>query len=563
MKLKVILTKQLCIACLVAILLTLLASTIGFWIVFSDKEKTEIINYSQMVVRHIERTNTASQLAAYEEQGYRITLVDVNGVVLYESMQGKNLQQMDNHNQRPEIEQARNGKEGVVHRYSQTMQQDVYYYAVLLEDGNVLRTAKEADNIASIFFRVIPVVIMISLYVFLFCFFMATRMTRKITKPIEAMSLRRRDQDKVYDELKPFVKKIATQEMEIRNQMGSIQDQKEKIGAIIANMEEGLILLDIDKRVLMKNDSAKLLLNLPYSSIVGKNIYEVCDNRKFLHCVSAAANGKNQFSELKIGEKTIQLLVNPVYTAGEQTGIICLIMDITHRVKTEKFRREFTANVSHELKTPLTSISGYAELIETGMANNEEDVKRFAHKIHKEAGRLVTLISDIIKLSDIEETELAASELQPVNLFALAKECADILEIIATKKEVEITVKGEDCFVKGDNSKLYELIYNLCDNAIRYNKERGKVCISVEKNNEKAELIVEDTGIGIEDKYTDRVFERFFREDKSRSKETGGTGLGLAIVKHVAEIHNAEISLESEKTVGTKITVVFDLLSVF
>lgn len=541
-------------------MLTVIAATITFWSVFSEQTKLDLINYGEMVASHYNNSNPPEQLNNYNSESYGITLFGKDGVLLYQSTMDENKNEISGADDFPEIKEAFKNGTSYLRRHSTSVGEDVYFYAIKLNDNSVLRVSKESQSEVAVFFRFVPIVGMISAYILIICFFIAAKMTKKITKPIEDMALNKKGE--VYEELKPFVKKIAMQDIEIRSQVESIQEQKDKIGAIIANMEEGLILLDTDKIILMKNDSAKILLGLPEQAIVGKNIFEVCSSRTLLHCISAGANGKNKSAEITLNGTTVQVLVNPVYTAGEQTGIVCLLMDVTHRQKTEKMRREFTANVSHELKTPLTSISGYAEMIETGMAK-KEDIKKFAGKIHKEAGRLVSLISDIIKLSKLEDTESSLLEFSSINLFGLSKECAETLDIIAEKNNIKINVQGEDCLIRGDDKKIYELVYNLIDNAIRYNKPNGKVNVTVCKRKNKAVLKVEDTGIGIDEKHIERVFERFFREDKSRSKETGGTGLGLAIVKHTAEQHNAEIELESEKGVGTKITVVFELLSVF
>lgn len=557
MKLKIKLTKKLCIIGIVSILLTSISSVVAFWFVFSDQAKSDIETYCSVLAKTLKGDEKPDTLSDYVVDGYRITLVSKEGDVLFESDSDLSCENMDNHKDRPEITQAMETGKGISDRTSETMGKVTYYNAQRLENGNVLRVSKEASNIFSMFYIVIPIIIAIAIYVFIVCLIMASEFTKGIVRPIEQMAVDA--ESSVYDELRPFAKTIENQKREINRQVENIQQQNDKISAIIANMAEGLILLDTDKNILMENESARVLLDIKgYGKIKGKNIFELCDSQVLLECVSAAAAGKSQLEETKVNGNTVQLIVNPVYTAGEQTGIICLIMDITGRKKTEKLRREFTANVSHELKTPLTSISGYAEMIENGMVKQEEDIKKFAGKIHKEAGRLVSLISDIIKLSKLDDKTVQDAEFQRVNLKDIIFESVETLEISASKNNIDITADAEDCYINGNSTRLFELIYNLCDNAIRYNKPGGSVIIKLNKKDGRASLVVQDTGIGIPDKHIGRVFERFYRVDKSRSKETGGTGLGLAIVKHIAEQHNADLEIESTVGKGTKIKIEFN-----
>lgn len=552
MKLRVILTKKMFAVGAVAILLTALAATITFWVVFSGQVKEDLKHYGDTIALHEEAGST--WLKRYDDSTYQIDLLNQKDTRLYSNNQNKKVLK----SYQVYIEELKQNpqEKGMVLHQESFMSKGKYDYVRQLEDGAILCVSKEADSVFFLFFKCIPIIIMISLYVLLTCLIMSANFTKGILSPIENIKLSNKDE--VYEELKPFVHTIESQAREIRNQVDRIREQKDKISAIIANMEEGLILLDSDKNVLMKNDSAKVLLNLPTEKVIGKNIYEISSNQELLDSVSKAANGESNLFEMQIEDKVVELLVNPVESGGEQTGIICLVVNITDREKTEKMRREFTANVSHELKTPLTSISGYAEMIENGMVK-DNGIKRFAGKIHKEAGRLVALISDIINLSKLEDSNAVVPEKQKVNLLDIAEECVETLEMVAEKNQIDIHVLGEPCYVKANSTQLYELIYNLCDNAIRYNNPHGKVEVRVNKQDDKVVLAVEDTGVGIDEEHAARVFERFFRVDKSRSKETGGTGLGLAIVKHVAEQYNAEIVMESKKGVGTTIKVVFDV----
>ena len=556
MKLKSKLTGRLCVIGLVSVILTAVSATLAFWFIFSQQAQDDLKTSGTLLASAYDQGAAPSgeALSKIASEEYRITLISPDGTVLYESDPQASEDRMDNHKERPEIKQALETGDGSSARESDTVGRVTYYYAVRLQSGDVLRISRQVDNVFSVFSGIIPVLIVITVYVLLVCLVMASEMTKGIIRPIESMA---KDPDAVaYDELVPFSNMIEKQRGEIEEQMGRIQQETDKINTIIANMEEGFVLLDGEKNVLMHNDSAVRLLQSGPGELIGNSFIRLSRNQNVNHCIDSASKGKSREAEFEVGERELQLLANPVYSKGEQIGVICIIVDVTGRHALDQMRQEFTANVSHELKTPLTSISGYAEMIESGIAK-DGDVKTFAAKIHKEAGRLVTLIGDIIRLSQLDE-EL--SQVQPVrvDMASLVEECTDSLVISADKHKVSLETDVTPCTVRGDRNMLYELIYNLCDNAIRYNKENGSVLVSVKPRDGKVVLKVKDTGIGIPKEHQARIFERFYRVDKSRSKQTGGTGLGLAIVKHIAEQHKAQISLESEEGAGSVITVTFE-----
>ena len=556
MKLKSKLTGRLCVIGLVSVILTAVSATLAFWFIFSQQAQDDLKTSGTLLASAYDQGAAPSgeALSKIASEEYRITLISPDGTVLYESDPQASEDRMDNHKERPEIKQALETGDGSSARESDTVGRVTYYYAVRLQSGDVLRVSRQVDNVFSVFGGIIPVLIVITVYVLLVCLVMASEMTKGIIRPIESMA---KDPDAVaYDELVPFSNMIEKQRGEIEEQMGRIQQETDKINTIIANMEEGFVLLDGEKNVLMHNDSAVRLLQSGPGELIGNSFIRLSRNQNVNHCIDSASKGKSREAEFEVGERELQLLANPVYSKGEQIGVICIIVDVTGRHALDQMRQEFTANVSHELKTPLTSISGYAEMIESGIAK-DGDVKTFAAKIHKEAGRLVTLIGDIIRLSQLDE-EL--SQVQPVrvDMASLVEECTDSLVISADKHKVSLETDVTPCTVRGDRNMLYELIYNLCDNAIRYNKENGSVLVSVKPRAGKVVLKVKDTGIGIPKEHQARIFERFYRVDKSRSKQTGGTGLGLAIVKHIAEQHKAQISLESEEGAGSVITVTFE-----
>ena len=376
-----------------------------------------------------------------------------------------------------------------------------------------------------------------------------------LVKPIEEASSalkkgEKADLDRLYDELLDFEELISVQKTEIREQQRRIEDESNKLNAIIRNMSEGLILLDGERNILMANESARKYLRTSTGLNSGSEM-PIAKNADFNRCVDAAYAGQDMYVFIQQAGRQLQVIANPVIKDAEQAGIICLILDVTEKMEIQRMKQEFTANVSHELKTPLTSISGYAEMIENGMATGEH-ISNFAGRIRRESSRLLTLISDIIKLSELDESENLRL-FQPVNILSVAQECREILSYQADRQKVEIIVEGRGGSILGDKDMLEELVYNLCDNAIRYNRENGIVRIIAENN----AITVADTGIGIPEEHQSFVFERFYRVDKSRSKQTGGTGLGLAIVKHIAELHKASIELTSTPGEGTQIKVSF------
>ena len=398
--------------------------------------------------------------------------------------------------------------------------------------------------------------------VFEFCACLAVqlfvkRYVGKISKEYEHVARPGVECAEDYPELTPFFEMMNAQQREIEHQLTRVAKEKNRLSTIINNMDEGLIILDNDLRVIMLNDSAYSWLgtDIPRSECTGKHVGEICSSAQICECIERADS-----SYLIIDGRHLQLHVNHVVSSAEQVGRIGLMLDVTERSEIDRIKQEFTANVSHELKTPLTSISGYAEIIESGMAQGD-DTAVFAGRIRKESQRMLALISDIIKLSKLDEAP-DGGNLESVDILKVANECRDMLEMSANKHEVKVNVSGEASVVLGTPSELTELVYNLIDNGIRYNRAGGEVNVKVTAPAHTPDepiviLTVTDTGIGVAKEHQSRIFERFYRVDKSRSKATGGTGLGLAIVKHVAERHNAKIDVDSREGEGTTIRVTF------
>ncbi len=558
MKLRATLTKKLVVISGISILLTALCCCVASWMAFSEQAYSDLSTYCKVLTDYYSVQGKVENIQPLIIGGYRLTVIDSNGKVIYESTEGLSESEMENHTDRPEIKQALKYGEGESTRYSATSDNMVCYYAIKMDNGDIIRVSKGVRSLYSLFFWTVLIVIAMCIYVLIICFLISSRFTKKIVKPFENMKAEGINKNSmIYDELKPFTDTIISQQRKIRRQFEDLQEERDKINTLISNMQEGFIMLDIDKVILVENDSAKRLLKNKYNNNEGKNMLAVYSNDTLIDSINKATKGDSTDSEIKLNKKTIRLYANPVFSGGETVGVICLLVDITEKKKTEKLRREFTANVTHELKTPLTSISGYAEMIENGMVANEDDMRRFAGRIHKEAGRLISLIADIMRLSKMDDNAYQIEDIKKVNLKDMVNESICGLEMSTKKNNITFVTDLDDITCMGNETQLYELVFNLCDNAVRYNKPKGKVFVTLKRDNENPVLTVKDTGIGIDKKHQSRIFERFYRVDKSRSKETGGTGLGLAIVKHIAELHNAKITVNSQLGQGTEISVVF------
>ncbi len=537
----------------VSVLLTAVLSTAAFRILFSVREKDDLIEYGSTVAASYNEDSSIIYSYYYSSPGLRITLISPDGSVIFESSSGTSEGSMENHSDRPEFISAIESGSGYDERISETFRSVTYYYAEKTNDGNVIRVAETVDNVITLFIQLLPLTAIIMIVVFIICFILARRRTKKILSPIENMA--EDIGNAPYEELIPLSKTIVSQQNQIKSRLYELQLEKDKINTLIQNMSEGFVLIDMDKNILMTNHAATKLISGNDNDIAGRSFLVYSRNEVIKECVEKALLGTRYSSEAYINGIFLQIIASPVYSNDKQNGIICIIIDISEKRRAEKMRREFTANVTHELKTPLTSISGYAEMISSGIAA-PDDIKGFAERIHKEAGRLLSLISDIIELSQLDESA-RNDDFTRFDLAAVANDVSENLRPNAQKRDITLSVNSEKSIINGSRSQIYELIYNLCDNAIRYNRQGGRVEIFVYSDDNKSTVRVSDNGIGIPKQHQKRVFERFYRVDKSRSKETGGTGLGLAIVKHIAERHNATVELESNAE-GTAFTVSFN-----
>lgn len=428
---------------------------------------------------------------------------------------------------------------------------DDFIYETEIEGVGTLTVCAASDAMFKIFGILLFPALFFALLIFLLVHLIASKLSESIVLPITDINFNT-PQENIYGELKPFVSKIKSQNSEIKKQIKKLKAQKSRLGTISENMNEGLIVFDKNGTILSINQSALKIFSISDEKAISEiEIDSLSKDSEFTESVKEARSGKKRFFEYHREDSTYQVFCSPVYEKEKVGGVVMLIFDISEKQQAEKIRREFSANVSHELKTPLTTVLGYSELIAGGIAK-DEDIKGFAEKIAHESSRLIGLIEDIIKLSKLDEQGIV-DETEPVNLYETAAEVIRELMPHADKNNISVSLSGNTSFINGNPSQLYELVFNLCDNAIKYNKPRGSVNVTVKENM----LSVEDTGIGISKKDTGRIFERFFRVDKSHSKAVNGTGLGLSIVKHIALSHNAQIDVESEPGAGTKITVRF------
>ncbi len=478
----------------------------------------------------------------------RVSVMDEVGTVFFDNRTDPAL--LDNHLNRPEVLDAVQNGSGESERFSATLRETTYYYAVRLANGNILRLALTTDSVAALLSRFIPVVMLCLTLAAAFAFAVARRLTRGIVAPINSMNL---DDPKIveYEELLPFLKKIETQKKELLFQHWELENRSATIAAITKNMREGLLLLDEEGTVLLANQSVAHILGA--REIVGKKVIELCRDLDFLEQVKNCLSGKEAESILPTGSSIYSVFYSPVYDGDTVSGGVVLLIDITQKYAAQEQRKEFSANVSHELKTPLTTIAALSEMMADGTAK-EKDIRSFADKIHRQAKRLIGIIGDIIKLSEFDEGG-AVREFTSFDLYEVAETVFSGLSEAAAERGVSVGLQGDcPCYLTGNLRMLDELLYNLVDNAIKYNRPGGSAVVTLSRQGEEVAVTVTDTGIGIAREQLDRIFERFYRVDKSRSKKTGGTGLGLSIVKHIVEYHGGRVEVQSREGEGTTFT---------
>lgn len=535
----------------VAVLIASLALVMGvLYSYFGRVQESQLRDELSLAAVGVEKNGT-DYLRALQSHQYRITWVRADGTVVYDTQ--VDAETMENHAQRQEIQQALAAGEGESSRYSSTLLQKTVYYAQRLPDGTVLRLSAVRVTAGVLVLNMLQPILLVLAAALILSGVLAGRLARRITEPLNRLDLEHPLENDTYEELAPLLRRMEHQRRQIDRQMGELRQRSEEFDQITGSMNEGLVLLDEAGAILSINPAARRLLDAD-GDCVGQDFLTVDRDVTMSDALrQAAEQGHSEFRGERNGRE-YQFDVTRIQTEGRTAGTVLLVFDVTERAFAERNRREFTANVSHELKTPLQGIIGSAELLENGMVK-QEDVPRFVGHIRAEAQRLVTLIGDIIRLSQLDEGEPMPTE--PVELLAVAREVAENLRSAAETRNVTVEVTGTPATVSGVRRLLYEIVLNLCDNAIKYNTEGGSVEVEVAQDGGTAAVTVRDTGIGIPPEHQSRVFERFYRVDKSHSKASGGTGLGLSIVKHAVQYHHGVIQLKSEVGKGTEIRVTF------
>lgn len=540
--------------CLVALAVFLASVTLIMGILydyFSQVQLDQLRIEAGLAARGVEE-NGADYFDGLNTQSYRITWIGADGTVLFDSKSDVNT--MENHLEREEVKQALASGFGHSSRYSSTLMERLLYSAQRLEDGSVIRLAITQNSVLTIVLGMIQPILLVSLVAVILALVLASRVSKAVVRPLNELNLDEPLNNEGFDELSPLLRRIDSQQRQLKGQALELKQKQDEFLAVTSNMNEGLVLLNSAGTILSINNAAMTILEAD-KSCVGADILTVNRSLEMQKLLEEARTGQRSETKLCLSGREYQLDASPIISRGNIGGVALLLFDITERENAEQLRREFTANVSHELKTPLHSISGCAELMKNGMVK-PEDTARFAGQIYSEAQRLINLVEDIIRLSRLDE---GAEDMQRerIDLYALSSSVLDSLKSEAGENGVSLELCGGPAFIWGVRQLVGGMIYNLCDNAIKYNKENGSVKLTVSNEGEYSVLNVSDTGIGIPPEHQSRVFERFYRVDKSHSKEVGGTGLGLSIVKHSAMVHNAKIDLQSTPGKGTSVTVRF------
>ena len=536
------------------VLLASLTIILGvFYEYFGNIQKSQLSDELELAAVSVMEDGT-DYLEQLHSDHYRLTWIAEDGTVIYDTETESS--QLENHKDREEVKQALKSGTGESTRYSATLMEKTRYYAKRLEDGTVLRISSDYATTGLLVLGMLQPVIFVFVIALILSGLLASRISKRIVEPLNNLDLEHPLENETYGEISPLLNRINRQSSEISRQLQKLEEKTDEFNQITESMKEGLVLLDNKGIVLSINPAAGRIFSSDAQSAVGHDFLTLDRSRSLSTSIDKAfEEGHSEIRIERLGRE-YQLDISRIESAGKAIGSVILAFDITEQEYAERNRREFTANVSHELKTPLQGIIGSADLIETGMVK-PEDMPRFVGHIRKEATRLVALIEDIIRLSQLDEGNELPSE--DVDLMDIAEEVEQNLESVAAEKDIEITVSGKNAIMHGARRLLYEITYNLCDNAIKYNLSGGKVEIMVDRTENEAILRVKDNGIGIAPEHQSRVFERFYRVDKSHSKSSGGTGLGLSIVKHAVQYHHGTLELQSEVGKGTEITVHFPI----
>ena len=518
---------------------------------FGKQINTELKKEATYLVYGVEE-NGIDYLKQIKEKDDRITYIAEDGTVLYDNQ--ADAATMENHGDRKEIQEALKTGSGHAERTSKTLSQKTLYYALRLSDNSVLRVSSTQYSVWVLLMELVPPLIGIAVVMLILAAIMSVHMANKIVEPINNVDLEHPEENQIYEELSPLLSKIHRQNREIQNQLELAKQQQQEFSLITENMQEGLIVIDRYTMILSANSSAWNLFRVD-KVCQGESVYCLDRAEDFRHAIEQVLSGEHAELILKLNGSDIQLIANPVVRGQKTEGAVILLVNVTEKLERENLRREFSANVSHELKTPLTSISGFAEIMQGGLVKNE-DIPKFAGRIYKESQRLLQLVEDVIQISQLDE-EKTSYVWEPVDVYQVCKSAFDSLKEKAYKMNVHLYICGESMKMEAIRTLLEEAVYNVCDNAIKYNRNDGSVSIFLEQTAQEVQIVVKDTGIGIPREDQDRVFERFYRVDKSHSKEIGGTGLGLSIVKHAVSTLDGSVGLRSEVGSGTEICMKF------
>ena len=534
------------------VLIVTIVLIFGVLFEYFENQLTNELKSEATYISHALENEGEEYIDNFKNEKKRITLIDKNGVVLADT--SANEDELDNHSDRDEVKEAMKDGSGTSVRYSNTLMEKTIYYAVRLDNGNILRVSTTQQSIIVILLGLIYPIIIILVIALIITLILSYRVSKSIINPINALDLEHPENNDTYEELTPLLKKISLQKRHINEQIRTAEQKQEEFRLITENMTEGFLVIDNQANLLTYNSAALKLLDI--TDVQEGTVLMLNRTKGFRDTVQRVLTGEHSESTINIDDKHYNLIANPVYENDRVIGAVIVILDVTEYTNREKMRSEFTSNVSHELKSPLTSISGFAEIMMAGDVPGETVVD-FSKTIYKEAQRLISLVSDIIKISELDEKN-SGFEQEPVELFELSKSVTERMKPVAEKRNITLNVLGGTAKVMGVSKILEEMIENLVDNAVKYNKDNGTVDVIVTSSDNTCELVVRDTGIGIPQSEQSRVFERFYCVDKSHSKLVGGTGLGLSIVKHGAMFHEAQIKLESTEGKGTSISLIFN-----
>ena len=518
---------------------------------FQGQLMDELKKEAVYISRGVESAGT-DYLQQLNDEDSRITYVDESGKVIYDNE--ANVESMDNHGHRKEIREAEINGEGADERMSSTLSEKTMYYAVRLENGNVLRVSSNQASVWMLLLQLLPPFAAVLILMLLLSGVFASRLSGKVVEPLNGLDLEHPEENDAYDEVQPLLSKISRQSRQIRLQLEAARRQQKEFSIITENMQEGLLVIDRYTMVLSVNSSVGKLLKVKEIK-TGESVYLLNRSEEFRDVVGQVLEGKHEDKVLRLDGSEIQVIANPVTRENKTEGAVILLVDVTEKVEREQLRREFSANVSHELKTPLTSISGFAEIMQDGFVK-DEDVKVFAGRIYKEAQRLIRLVGDVIRISRLDEGGLPY-QWEKLDLYSLTHDIFSTLHEAAEKQEVHMYMEGGSTVLDTVPTIMEEVLYNVCDNAVKYNRRGGEVFVRLKDGEDAVRVNVRDTGIGIPKEDQERIFERFYRVDKSHSKEIGGTGLGLSIVKHGVKTLNGRLWLNSEPGQGTEIIMEF------